>query len=52
MFSTVESLLKRQQAVHHDESKFIQSAKEATNELQELFERQVAEALQSGPSTD
>jgi len=36
-------LLERQQAVHHDESRFIQSAKEAAEELRELFERQAAE---------
>ena len=38
-----EELLKRQQAVQHDESRFIQSAKEAAEELQELFERQADE---------
>ncbi len=46
------SLLKRQQAVQHDESKFIQTAKEASDELQELFERQVAEAIRHDPTTD
>lgn len=40
------TLLKRQQAVQHDESKFIQSAKEASEELRELFEQQAAETIQ------
>lgn len=40
------TLLKRQQAVQHDESKFIQSAKEASEELRELFEQQAAETVQ------
>ena len=40
------TLLKRQQAVQHDESKFIQSAKEASDELRELFEQQAAETIQ------
>lgn len=40
------TLLKRQQAVQHDESKFIQSAKEASEELRDLFEQQAAETIQ------
>ncbi len=40
------TLLNRQQAVQHDESKFIQSAKEASEDLRELFEQQAAETIQ------
>jgi len=40
-----QTLLIRQQAVHHDESKFIQSAKEAGEELRELFDRQATETI-------
>ncbi len=39
------TLLDRQQAVMHDETKFIQSAKEAADELRELFERQANEEM-------
>jgi glutathione-regulated potassium-efflux system ancillary protein KefC/glutathione-regulated potassium-efflux system protein KefB len=39
------TLLKRQQAVQHDETKFIQSAKEAAEELRGLFDRQAAERI-------
>ncbi len=46
------TLLKRQQAVQHDESKFIQSAKEASEELRELFEEQAAEIIQPDPNSD
>ncbi len=49
---TDRALLKRQQAVQHDESKFIQSAKEASEELRELFERQTAESIPPDPATD
>lgn len=53
MFEKVDrTLLKRQQAVQHDESKFIQSAKEASEELRELFERQATESIQADPATD
>ncbi len=48
MFEEVDrTLLRRQQAMQHDESKFIQSAKEASEELRELFERQAAESIQA-----
>ena len=51
MFQDFDSaLLERQQAVQHDESKFIQGAKEAAEELRELFERQAAET--PGASSD
>ena len=40
------TLLKRQQAVQHDETKFIQTAKEASDELRDLFERQETETIQ------
>ena len=49
---TDRALLKRQQAVQHDESKFIQSAKEASEELRELFERQAAESIPPDPAAD
>ncbi len=53
MFEEVDrTLLKRQQAVQHDETKFIQSAKEASEELRELFERQTADSIQADPATD
>jgi glutathione-regulated potassium-efflux system protein KefB len=53
MFEEVDrTLLRRQQAVQHDESKFIQSAKEASEELRELFERQAAESIQADPATN
>lgn len=39
------ALLQRQQAVQHDEGQFIQTTKEAAEELRELFERQAAETL-------
>jgi glutathione-regulated potassium-efflux system ancillary protein KefC/glutathione-regulated potassium-efflux system protein KefB len=53
MFAEVDrTLLKRQQAVQHDETKFIQSAREASEELRELFERQSAESVQADPATD
>ena len=41
------ALLQRQQAVQHDEGQFIQTTKEAAEELRELFERQAAETLGS-----
>lgn len=45
MFADFDSaLLERQQAVQHDETRFIQSAKEAAEELRELFERQATES--------
>jgi glutathione-regulated potassium-efflux system ancillary protein KefC/glutathione-regulated potassium-efflux system protein KefB len=46
------TLLKRQQAVQHDETKFIQSAKEAGDELRELFERQATEAIKPEAAPD
>ncbi|MFQ5544465.1 MAG: monovalent cation:proton antiporter-2 (CPA2) family protein [Acidiferrobacterales bacterium] len=36
-----EATLVQQHAIHHDESKFIQSVKEAASELEELFESDV-----------
>ncbi len=46
------TLLDRQQAVQHDETKFIQSAKEAGDELRELFERQATEAIEPEAAPD
>jgi len=40
-----QSLLERQQAVQHDESKFIQTTTEAADELRELFDTQADEHL-------
>jgi glutathione-regulated potassium-efflux system ancillary protein KefC/glutathione-regulated potassium-efflux system protein KefB len=39
------TLLQRQQAVQHDETSFIQTTKEASDELRELFERQETETI-------
>ena len=46
-------LLNRQQAVLHNEIEFIQTTKQAAEELRELFERQAGEALagRNGPSS-
>lgn len=47
-----QTLLERQQAVQHDETRFIQTSKEAVDELKELFERQETETIQLDQSAD
>ncbi|HEY5623901.1 MAG TPA: monovalent cation:proton antiporter-2 (CPA2) family protein [Gammaproteobacteria bacterium] len=44
-------LLKRQQAVQQDETRFIQTTKEANDELRELFERQADETIEPEPAS-
>ena len=39
-----QALLQRQQAMHHDEAKLKQSAREAAQELEELFSRDTTES--------
>ena len=46
------TLLKRQQAVQHDETRFIQTSKEAGDELRELFERQATETIEPEPASN
>ena len=49
MFEAFDAaLLNRQQAVLHNEIEFIQTTKQAAEELRELFERQAGEALAGG----
>ena len=49
MFEAFDAaLLNRQQAVLHNEIEFIQTTKQATEELRELFERQAGETFASG----
>ncbi|TVO62664.1 monovalent cation:proton antiporter-2 (CPA2) family protein [Denitromonas ohlonensis] len=45
-------LLKREQALYHDEHQLIQSAREATEELSLILEQELGDALPESPSPD
>ncbi|TVO51944.1 monovalent cation:proton antiporter-2 (CPA2) family protein [Denitromonas halophila] len=45
-------LLKREQALYHDEHQLIQSAREATEELSLILEQELGDALPENPSPD